>query len=416
MNKNNQSKNPKITIATCVGFGNHGAEALLRSRIAAIRKYLPNAKFSVLSIYTSSCQPIKKVEYIQTFGGQREKFKSPKYLLQSAVEGIVWTFEAFRFRLTKTTSKKAIRKFAESDIFISTDGDILGEDYGLLPYFWRLYYLSLGFILKKPVVIYAEGLGPFKNKFSRWISKLFFNKCRYISVRDGLSYDYVTELGISKEVNLVADSAFLLEPSDDQNLNYKKPNKKLIGVAVSELATKYGFKYQNEPDSYQGFLKLMSEIIDWMSIELNADIILIPHVTQISRDDHQTAQDILNLVKNKQAVKIISKEFNASQLKKIISHCDLLVASRMHAIIAGVSSQIPVIGIAYSHKLKGLFNTLGLKTMIDIEDLDWNITEMIKKTIESSEEIKKSLEKEIPKMKKLAEIPAEKVAEIINGK
>jgi len=413
MNQDNQTKNPKITIATCVGFGNHGAEALLRSRIAEIKKHLPNAEFNVLSIYTDSCQPIEKVKYIQTFGGQRERLKSPKYFLWSLVSGIVWTFEAFRFRFTGTTSKKEIREIAESDIFISTDGDILGEDYGLFPYFWRLYYLSLGFILKKPVVIYAEGLGPFKNKFSRRISKLFFNKCVYISVRDKLSYDYVMGLEISKKVDIVADSAFLLEPSDDQNLNYKNSNKKLIGVAVSELATKYGFKYQDELDSYQGFLKLMSEIIDWMATELNADVILIPHVTQINRDDHQTAQDIFKLVKNKQAVRIIGKEFNASQLKKIISHCDLLVASRMHAIIAGVSSQIPVIGIAYSHKLKGLFNALGLKTMIDIENLDWSITEMIKKTIESPSEIKKSLEVEIPKMKKLAEIPAKKVAEII---
>ena len=409
----NHTKNQKIAIATCIGFGNHGAEALLRSRITAIRKHFPNAEFSVLSVYTSSCQPIEKVEYIQTFGGQREKFKSPKYLLQSAVEGIVWTFEAFRFRLTGTVSNKEIKKLAESDIFISTDGDILGEDYGLLPYFWRLYYLSLGFVLKKPVIIYAEGLGPFKNKFSRFISKKFFNRCAYISVRDKLSFDYVTELGIKKEVDLVADSAFLLEPFNDQNLNYKNPDKKLIGIAVSELATKYGFSYKDESDSYQGFLKLMSEIIDWMITELNADIILIPHVVQINRDDYKTAQDIFKLVKNKQAVKIISKESNARQLKKIISHCDLLIASRMHAIIAGVSSFVPVIGIAYSHKLRGLFNALNLKTMIDIKDLNWSITKMIKETIESPEEIKKSLETEIPKMKELAKIPAEKVAEII---
>lgn len=405
----------KITIATFIGFTNRGSEALLRTRISAIRKYIPDAQFYVLTVYKDSCKSIDGVEYIQTFGGQREKFKSPVYLLKSLVMAIIWSLEIFRFKLTKTASLSDIKKIANSEMFISTDGDVLGEDYGLLPYIWRIYYLSIGLILKKPVIIFAEGLGPFRSKIGILISKLFFKRCAYLSVRDEFSYDNIMKLGINREVDIVADSAFLLEPSNDPNLNYKIPGKKLIGIAVSELATKYGFKYKDEPDSYKGFLNLMSSVIDWLIIKQNAEVILIPHVVQIKRDDYQTAQDILGLVKNKNSVKIISKEYNAMQLKKIISHCDLLIASRMHAAIAGLSSGVPVIGIAYSHKMKGIFDLMNINSVIDIKKLDYDLISLINYNLKNYLKINKELLFRSKIIKKLALKPANAVYKILKN-
>lgn len=407
-------KNKIITIATFIGFTNRGAEALLRTRIASIQELLPGTTFNVLTIYKDSCQPIDGVNYIQTFGGQREKLNSIPYLIKSFLEGSVWTLEAIRYRLIGTTSKKEIRALAESDLFISTDGDVLGEDYGLLPYVWRLYYLALGLLLKKPVIIYAEGIGPFYSKPAKLISKFFFNKCSYLSVREEFSYKYMRDIGIKKPIDIVADTAFLLEPEFTNENEYRKNNRKLIGVAVSKLATEYGFKYGNETDPYVGFIKYMAQVIDWMINDLEAEVVLIPHVVQVKRDDFETANDIMKYVQNKDAVSIVSKDTNARQLKGIIASCDLLIASRMHAIIAGLSTNVPVIGIAYSHKARGLFKAVNLKTIVDIKDLDLSINDMIKSTLYSSSEIRTSLKREVERMQKLASLPAQNVVGILN--
>jgi len=407
-------KNKIVTIATFIGFTNRGAEALLRTRTASIQELLPGTTFNVLTIYKDSCEPIDGVNYIQTFGGQREKLKSITYLLESLFEGSIWTLEALRYRLTGTTSKKEIKALAESDLFISTDGDVLGEDYGLLPYVWRLYYLALGMLLKKPVVIYAEGIGPFYSRPARILSRLFYNRCSYLSVREEFSYKYMRDIGIKKPIDIVADTAFLLEPEFlDKNIK-KKDNRRLIGVAVSKLATEYGFKYGNEIDPYIGFLKYIAQVIDWMVNDLQADVVLIPHVVQVKRDDFETANDIMQYVQNKDAVSIVSKDTNAGQLKGIIAGCDLLIASRMHAIIAGLSTNVPVVGIAYSHKAKGLFKAVSLKTIVDIKDLDLSITDMIIGTLNSSDEIRESLKYKVERMKALANLPAQNVVEILN--
>lgn len=405
----------KITIATFVGFTNRGAEALLRTRIESIRKYCSDVDFYVLAIYVDSCDPVRGVEYIQTFGGQREKLKSLVYILKSFWSFCVWSSNAIFFRFFGFALSRNIKKLAESDLFISTDGDVLGEDYGLLPFVWRIYFLSLGIIMKKPVVIYSEGLGPFHSKIAKMIARYFFNKCVYISVRDEISRNNLLNLGgIHVPVDVVADSAFLLEEaSQDTRFNHKNGNKKLIGVAVSKLAAKYGFKYKDMKDSYYGFLKFMAEVIDWLIDYHQAEIVLIPHVVQAGRDDFETAKEIKDLIKHKETVRIVDKSLNAAELKAVISHCDLIIASRMHASIAALSTGIPVVGISYSHKMKGIFRLMGVDSVVDIRELDWKITHTISEIFQKSESIRKNLILKAEEMKQKADQPGRKVAELL---
>jgi len=270
-------------------------------------------------------------------------------------------------------------------------------------------------LIKKPVIIYAEGAGPFNSRIGRIIAKSFFDRCTYIAVRDEISLEHLVSLDIERErINLVTDSAFLLQPSD-KNLNYRKKGKKLIGIATSKLVVGYGFRRIKNEDPYQSFVKFMSELIDWMIENLNANVIMVPHAIQAKRDDYQTACDIFKRIRNKDQVKILGKNSEAADFKKAISYCDLLIASRLHAAIAALSTCVPVIGIAYSHKLTGIFNSFGIADLIiDIKDLDWRITDKIKKVLINSGIIKKKLRTKMVSTRRLAEKPSFEVARIFN--
>lgn len=405
----------KVTIATCVGFTNRGSEALLRTRISSIKKFCPEAVFNVLVIYRDSFTPIDDVEYIQTFAGQREKFHSFVYLVKSALLGVIWSLDAFVFRVFGRAFSPAIKRLADSDVFVSTDGDVLGEDYGLFPFLWRVYFLSLGLVLKKPVVIYAEGIGPFHSKIGKFVARHFFDRCAYVSVRDEISLRYLKEIRVKVPVFLAADSAFMLPVANNVALNLRRnEGSALIGIAVSKLATQYGFGSKGG-NPYQEFLELMGRIIDWLVEEHTATVILIPHVIQIGRDDLETAKDIKRSVKNKSFVTIADRNLNAIELKGIISNCDLLIASRMHASIAALSTGIPVVGIAYSHKMKGIFSMLGIESVIDIRDLDWKITDILSQMLRGSSAIKSDISDKIEEAKERAELPAKEVAKILSA-
>jgi polysaccharide pyruvyl transferase WcaK-like protein len=404
-----------ITIATYIGFCNRGAEALLKTRIKLLKKLIPDLNFKVLSIYTETCRPIKNVEYIDTFGGRKEKLKSIKYILSSLYKGVTWTLNAYIYRFCNFSFNKEINKISKSSIFISTDGDVLGEDYGLFPLLWRIYYLSLGLIMKKPVFIFSEGTGPFKSKISKTISRVFFKQCTYISVRDEISLKHLINIGLKKEkLILAADSAFLLLPSP-KKLDYRDHTRKLIGISVSKLVTDFGFNSTNSVKPYDKFTSFIAKLIDWIIAKYDSKIILISHVVQINRDDYKTAKEIFFKVKRKDHVEIMKKSFDSTEIKKVISYCNLIITSRMHAAIAALSTHVPAIGISYSHKMEGIFKRLEIpEYVIDIKKLDWKITKIIQQALSNSENIKNRIKKNMPNIIRFAQKPAYKIAKILN--
>jgi polysaccharide pyruvyl transferase WcaK-like protein len=58
------------------------------------------------------------------------------------------------------------------------------------------------------------------------------------------------------------------------------------------------------------------------------------------------------------------KKYNAYEIKGIIGLCDFFIGSRMHSCIAALSQGIPTIGVAYSKKFIGIFNSVDLGTYV----------------------------------------------------
>ncbi len=56
---------------------------------------------------------------------------------------------------------------------------------------------------------------------------------------------------------------------------------------------------------------------------------------------------------------LISKKYNQHEIKGVIGTCDFFVGSRMHACIAALSQGIPTIGVAYSKKFRGVFESMN---------------------------------------------------------
>ena len=56
--------------------------------------------------------------------------------------------------------------------------------------------------------------------------------------------------------------------------------------------------------------------------------------------------------------------YEHNDIKHIIGLCDFFVGSRMHACIAALSQSIPTVGIAYSKKFHGVFESIGVESSV----------------------------------------------------
>ena len=74
------------------------------------------------------------------------------------------------------------------------------------------------------------------------------------------------------------------------------------------------------------------------------------------------------------------------------------MGSRMHATIAAISQCIPTVGLAYSKKFAGVYETVGIDDcVVDLRDMDNDkVLGRVKVLYEKSEDIKQRLEKNIP--------------------
>ena len=156
--------NKKINILlTNSHANNRGDEAAQRSMIDTLGEMIPDAQFTVLTVWPPGMDLQEGVEILRTFSAVDRIppfFHLPFIILWVVLRllGIKLPFLGRKFELCK-----ALEKLVEADIVISCPGG---------PYFGDLYrsheigehllHIFLARIFKKPVMIYGMSMGPFR--------------------------------------------------------------------------------------------------------------------------------------------------------------------------------------------------------------------------------------------------------------
>jgi polysaccharide pyruvyl transferase WcaK-like protein len=85
-------------------------------------------------------------------------------------------------------------------------------------------------------------------------------------------------------------------------------------------------------------------------------------------------------------------------MKALIGRCDLFLGSRMHACIAAISQHVPTVGLAYSNKFRGVFESVGMREwVIDIRGCDGNdVLLAVDRAYGCRAEVRSRLESTIP--------------------
>jgi Uncharacterized conserved protein len=153
---------------------------------------------------------------------------------------------------------------------------------------------------------------------------------------------------------------------------------------------------------YDDYAKLMVNIIDKLIEDYDANVLLVAHVTvQGLNDDRIINEKVFEMVKNRDHVFNLKEDYNAEELKYVISRCDLFVGARMHANIAALSSCVPAVAISYSIKTPGLMKLCGIEDYyIEFEDLSEELLMCkIADAWENREKIRGHLKETIPLIK-----------------
>jgi colanic acid/amylovoran biosynthesis protein len=396
---------------------NMGVSALAASTVKIIRIIHADAnvvllignkssKEQLLKLSDNKTLPIKVVNYRLS---PKAKLKEHLFwiLLMAFLWGIIPIKSIQKLIINNTPWLKSVEQAdLIGDIF---GGDSFSDIYGIKKLVMISIPVLIVLLMKRNLVLLPQTYGPYKSKIGQIIAKIIINKATYILSRDKQGIIEIQMLtknqNIKKEVVFCPDVAFMLDPIIPKDVEIEPQinkclNVPLIGFNVNGLMYNGGYTRDNMFGLKLDYKKFIKQSVLNLLEKTDAHILFIPHTyhPQIESDP-DACRDVLNALDGKylNRVHLVVHEYDQSEIKGIIGLCDFFIGSRMHACIAALSQSIPTIGVAYSKKFKGIFESVGVENMI----VDGRIMEtedavnVVMGFIKDNDKIKDSLHKEI---------------------
>ena len=121
----------------------------------------------------------------------------------------------FEAEVTNEKIIEVIRAIGKCDLFISGGGSLLQDVTSTRSILYYLALMMMALIFRKPVMVYANGIGPINKKMNRILTRVILNRVDYITLRDEDSKAFLHQLGVTNEnIIVTADPVFTLEGSE----------------------------------------------------------------------------------------------------------------------------------------------------------------------------------------------------------
>jgi len=288
----------------------------------------------------------------------------------------------------------------QSTASLAIGGDNYSLDYGVP---WTQFATNRATLrCGKPLVIWGASVGPFsKNpKFERFAASEL-KKVTLICARESETVAYLDSLGITDNVRLVADPAFVLQPRevDLSNLELDIVEEPCMGINMSYLIGKY---WQGS----ESWLDCATENVKAVLENTDLSVLLVAHVVQPRNNDYNFMRQMMSRLKSyNKRLAILGPTYDCREIKWIISKLRAFVGARTHATIAALSSNVPTISIGYSMKARGINKDIfgHLDWLVPFEKLQGNtLSDVVKRLLESESAVRKHLSECMPHYKQKA--------------
>lgn len=299
------SKN--IVISGYYGFGNLGDEAVLYSILLTLRKSIPGLDITVLSNDPAAT--------VRDYG--------------------VRTADRWNIRAVAGALRKA-------DLLVSGGGSLLQDVTGLQSLLYYLGVIWLARLLGRPVMYYAQGIGPVNTKTGRRLVELATRGVRAVTVRDEESRQDLRAMGVKRTIEVTADPVLGLQPGDinlaegagilrQYGIN---PGTGVVGVSIRSLPGQASW----EMDLARALdnLVVAGRTVVFIPMQSPADLVISREVAAAMREPSI----------------IISEKLNVPQVISLIGNLDLLLGMRLHALIFAAVCGVPPLGIVYDPKVE----------------------------------------------------------------
>ncbi|MDB6093002.1 MAG: hypothetical protein JWM32_564 [Verrucomicrobia bacterium] len=254
-------------------------------------------------------------------------------------------------------------------------GDSFSDIYGL-PRLIENFLMDWTVLLVKGTMVqFPQTYGPYKRRSARWMAAHLLKHSSVIIARDKESQRIAQDLvGPDKQVLLSPDVAFSLESVRPEKIELDPPltgpiPSGVIGLNVNGLMYHGGYTRKNMFGLKMDYASFLPDVVTALLQVHPGELWLVPHTFAADgnvESDPEASRKLRALLPEalRSRVRIINRAYDQYEIKGVIAQCEFFVGSRMHACIAALSQGVPCVGVAYSMKFAGVFESVGMRDWV----------------------------------------------------
>jgi polysaccharide pyruvyl transferase WcaK-like protein len=335
------------------GFQNKGAELMLRTVVAELKRRLPHFVPAIDPTYgtyelrsgLALRQIVPTRSHVGTPGFSK-RFLRQRLFAELRMARLLQPVVGAPLDMYGCVDLSSLQGLIDIAGFAYTDqwGPRPTQDAAALTRYYKHH--------KRPVILLPQAFGPFERPETRTAFAEVLENADLVFARDKQSWDYAVALASHPERVLQAPDITFFHPggavqqvASPAHYACLVPNIRLLEQGKNEWEHKY--------EAY--FARIANELTN-----LNIRVRILVHDS--AGDDLRLAQHIAG--KAVSAGVDIVYEQDPLVLRRIIGEGLMLIGSRYHSLVSAFASEVPSISIGWSHKYKMLFKDFGCERFV----------------------------------------------------
>ena len=314
-------KKYQVVMSGYYGFGNAGDDAILDSIQQAVRAASDDVSVTVLS--------------------NDPELTRRQYGLDAIP----------RFRMLRV-----LRALRRGDVLLSGGGSLLQDTTSTRSLLYYLSVIRCAQWLRKPVMLYANGIGPVRKPANRRRVKRVVERAALVTLRDHASALELERMGITRPAQVTADPVFHLEPAgESRSLELLQTSGLPQGRPFTAVSVR---DWQN----VDGFFAQLARLCDHLRQVHGLEVLFL--LMQPGRDRQATAQVRARM---EEPSYMLDASVTPRELMGVLGQARLCLAMRLHTLIFAARMAVPAMGLVYDPKVASYLKELDLPAAGDVE-------------------------------------------------
>ncbi len=250
---------------------------------------------------------------------------------------------------------KALRR---CDALISGGGSLLQDRTSTRSILYYLAIIRAARMLHKPVMLYANGIGPVDRPANRRRVKRAVEQAALVTLRDHNSAQELREMGVERsDLYVTADPVFQLDPAP------RARARELLGQAGLRPGAPFAAISVREWPETGGFSGELAALCDHLRRTYGLELLFL--LMQPQRD-LRAAREVSGAME--EPFHILEAHCSPRELMGVLGEAKLCVAMRLHTLIFAARMAVPTLGLDYDPKVASYLEELGMPSAGRVTD------------------------------------------------